>query len=189
MKYRTFRNLLLLGGATVLSGLCGTCFYFAGRDQNGSYYASSSDPVARTAPTPSLATTGTGSTGGTVTPRTQYPNGVAHSAVATTGSSSSPYSGQRREEQLILNFLDSQPATTDKVKDAFPRESFKVNVYRDDNDPNWTRLKIDLDRDGKDDEKWDLKDGQPAKRRVATRDDEQYDREYRWRNAQWVEKN
>jgi hypothetical protein len=183
MKYRTFRNLLLLGGATVLSGFCGTCFYYAGREQGGSI------SVARTVPAPPIATTGTGSTGDTITPRTQYPNGGAHSAVATTGSSSSSQSGQRREEQLILNFLDSQSATTDKVKDAFPGESFKVNVYRDDNGPNWTRLKIDLDRDGKDDEKWELKDGQPAKRRVATRDDEQYDREYRWRSAQWVEKN
>lgn len=184
MKYRTFRNLLLLGGVTVLSSLGATCFYFDSGNP-----ASSSSPVAGTVPTPSIVTTGTGGTGGAITPQTQYPDGGAHSAVATTGSSAPSRSGQRREEQLILNFLDSQSATTDKVKDAFPGESFKVNVYRDDNGPNWTRLKIDLDRDGKDDEKWDLKDGQPAKRRVATRDDEQYDREYRWRNARWVEKN
>lgn len=185
MKYRTFRNLLLIGGVAVFSGLCGTCFYFAGGDPAGS----SSSPIAQTAATPFIVTTGAVGTTGAAGSQTQYSTGGAPSAGVTTGISSPSRNGQRREEQLILNFLASQPATTDKVKDAFPGESFKVNVYRDDNNPNWTRLKIDLDRDGKDDEKWDLKDGQPAKRRVATRDDEQYDREYRWRNAQWVEKN
>lgn len=162
MKFRTFRNLLLIGGATVFSGLCGTCFYFAGSNQAGS------NPVAKTAPTP-YVTTGTGSGGGVTELQTPYRNSGAPSAGVTTGPSSQTRSGQRREEQLILNFLASQPATTDKVKDAFPGESFKVNVYCDDHNPNWTRLKIDLDRDGKDDEKWELKDGQPAKRRVARR--------------------
>lgn len=179
MKYRTFRNLLLVGGVTVFSGLCGTCFYFAGSNP-------SSRSAAGTNPNPFIVINRPSANANS---QTQYTADHASSVGGTTGSPSTSRSGQRREEQLILNFLASQPAATDKVKDAFPAESFKVNVYRDDNSPNWTRLKIDMDRDGKDDEKWDLKDGQPAKRRVATRDDEQYDREYRWRNAQWVEKN
>lgn len=118
-------------------------------------------------------------------PQTQPPTGQVSTANAT---SSRPVSAQRREDQLILNFLVRRAATTDKVKDAFPNESFKVNFYRDGTDTKWTRVKIDTDRDGKDDEKWDLLDGQLSKRRVATRDDEQYDREYRWRDSQWVEK-
>jgi hypothetical protein len=90
---------------------------------------------------------------------------------------------------MIIDLLNRQPnATTDKIKDAFPKERFKVNVYRDGNGSTWTRLKVDLDRDEKDDEKWTLANGQPDKRQVSTRDDEQYDREYRWRGGQWVEK-
>lgn len=166
MKYKTFRNLITLGGATVLAALFGTCAYFAGGNQPASSRTNS-------APINSGAQSQTDRA----------------STVAPNGLPSQSQNGQRREEQLILNFLATQPATTDKIKDAFPRESFKVNIYRDEGSTTWTRLKIDLDRDGKDDEKWELKDGQPAKRRIATRDDEQYDREYRWRNSQWVEKN
>lgn len=164
MKYKTFRNLITLGGATVLAGLFGTCAYFSGNTPPASSRTNS-------APYDSKA---------------QYPTDRAST---TTPAGAPSQNGQRREDQLILNLLATKPATTDKIKDAFPRESFKVNVYRDEGSTTWTRLKIDLDRDGKDDEKWELKDGQPAKRRIATRDDEQYDREYRWRNSQWVEKN
>jgi hypothetical protein len=96
----------------------------------------------------------------------------------------------RRVDQLVLELLTKRSnATGDKIKDAFPREPFKVNVYRDGTSPTWTRLKIDLDRDNRDDEKWTLSNGQMDKRQVSTRDDEQYDREYRWRNGKWVEKN
>lgn len=173
MKYRTFRNLVLLGGVTVLAGLGATCVLLV-----------RSIPSSQTA---ARASTSAAYNSGGATGGAQVPVG------ASTGGGVAPAAqyegGQRREDQLILNFLARTPATTNKVQDAFPRERFKVNFYRDDSGPNWTRLKIDTDRDGKDDEKWELQNGQPAKRRVATRDDEQYDREYRWRNSQWVEKN
>ena len=172
MKYRTFRNLVLLGGATALAGLGATCVLLVRSIPSG-------ETAARTA---SSATYNSAGARG-VTPA---PGAPANGAVAPAAQDGS---GQRREEQLILNFLARTPATTNKVQDAFPRERFKVNFYRDDAGPNWTRLKIDTDRDGKDDEKWELQNGQPIKRRVATRDDEQYDREYRWRDSQWVEKN
>lgn len=172
MKYRTFRNLILLGGATALAGLGATCVLLVRSIPSG-------QTAARTA---SSATYNSAGARG----ETAAPGASTNGAVAPATQDGS---GQRREEQLILNFLARTPATTNKVQDAFPRERFKVNFYRDDAGPDWTRLKIDTDRDGKDDEKWELQNGQPIKRRVATRDDEQYDREYRWRNSQWVEKN
>ena len=172
MKYRTFRNLVLLGGVTVLAGLGATCVLLVRSIPSGQTSARTATSATYNSAGERSGTTAPGaSTNGAVTPLMQ------------------DGSGQRREEQLILNFLATRSATTNKVQDAFPRERFKVNFYRDDTGPNWTRLKIDTDRDGKDDEKWELQDGQPIKRRVATRDDEQYDREYRWRNSQWVEKN
>ena len=162
MKYRTFRNLLTVGGIVVilgLCGLCGSCYFFANKNSQ----TRNDNSIARTTPTP--------------TP--------------TPSSTSTPTntSGLRREDQLTMDYLNShQSATTDKIKDAFPRERFKVNIYRDGSSPTWTRLKIDLDRDDKDDEKWTLNAGQPDKRQVSTRDDEQYDKEYRWQGGKWVEK-
>lgn len=173
MKYRTFRNLVMLGAGSTLAALVATCYQFGGGSQTAH-----TRPVTTQAPAP--VTSGTTTRAADI--QTQYPASTAPAAAAQ------PQSAQRREDQLILNFLATRAATTDKVKDAFPGESFKVNFYRDEGSAVWTRIKIDSDRDGKDDEKWDLQDSQLNKRRVATRDDEQYDREYRWRNAQWVEK-
>ena len=172
MKYRTFRNLILLGGVAVLAGFGATCVLLVRSIPSG-------QTAARTA-----SSSAPSSVGATNVP--PQPGGTSANGGAAPAAQFER--GQRREDQLILNFLARTPATTDKVKDAFPRERFKVNFYRDDAGPNWTRLKIDTDRDGRDDEKWELQNGQPAKRRVATRDDEQYDREYRWRDSQWVEK-
>ena len=163
MKYRTFRSLATIGGIVIimgLCGLCGSCYYFA-NFANKNSPSRNDNQVARTTPTPAQSPTSTPSN--------------------TTGLS--------RASQLTIDYLNSHAsATTDKIKDAFPRESFKVNIYRDGSSPTWTRLKIDLDRDDKDDEKWTLNAGQPDKRQVSTRDDEQYDKEYRWQGGKWVEK-
>lgn len=176
MKYRTFRNLVTLGVGSTLAALVATCYHFG-----GSTRTAHTQPVTATAP----AASNTSLRAVVSNTQTQYPPARVSTAPAETAQ---PQGAQRREDQLILNFLTTRSATTNKVQDAFPGESFKVNFYRDEGSTAWTRIKIDSDRDGKDDEKWDLQDGQPNKRRVATRDDEQYDREYRWRDSQWVEK-
>jgi hypothetical protein len=162
MKYRTFRNLITIGGIgvlLVLCSLCGSCGYFFSGNSNQNRNENS---IVRSTPTPDQ------SPGPTPTPSN---------------------TGLRRVDQMIVDLLNRQTnVTSDKIKDAFPRESFKVNIYRDGNGSTWTRLKVDLDRDEKDDEKWTLAAGQPDKRQVSTNDDGQYDREYRWRGGQWVEK-
>ena len=159
MKYRTFRNLVALGGALGLLGACGLCGLTARLTGDSS---PQKQRVAESRPAP---------------------------APAPVAPQATPADTRRRVDQVVMDFLARQPAATgDKVKDAFPRESFKVNIYRDGGGPNWTRLKIDTDRDEKDDEKWTLSEGQPDRRQVSTRDDERYDREYRWRGGQWVEK-
>ncbi len=157
MKYKTFRNLVTLGGVAVLLSTCGLSSWLLGNkpSQNEGRVDNRPRPLS-TAPT-----------------ATRSPSDAA----------------PRSFDQAVVDFLTRQPgATGDKIKDAFPREYYKVNIYRDGNSPTWTRLKIDLDRDNKDDEKWTLANGQPDKRQISTRDDEQYDREYRWRGGQWVEK-
>ena len=97
--------------------------------------------------------------------------------------------GSNFRDQLIVDYLNShRQAAGDKIKDALPRESFKVNLFADNGSATWNRLKIDLDRDEKWDEKWDLENAQPLKRQVASRDDEVYDLEYRWQGGAWTEK-
>ncbi|MFY9224055.1 MAG: hypothetical protein WAQ98_15400 [Blastocatellia bacterium] len=112
------------------------------------------------------------------------PNPATTAAPTTTSSGNSTASSGRTIEQKILAQL-GQPASGDKIKDAFPNESFKVNFYREASDKTWTRLKVDLNRNEKWDEKWDLADGQLKKRQVASKDDENYDQKFVWQNGKW----
>lgn len=103
---------------------------------------------------------------------------------ANSGSVALPTSGDLRPvDRDILTFL-TQPATGNKVKDAFSNQPYKVSFYRDSGN-TWNRLKIDLNRNGKWDEKWTLENGSLKKRQVSSLDNEQYDQQYRWRGARW----
>jgi type II secretory pathway pseudopilin PulG len=79
-----------------------------------------------------------------------------------------------------------------KLKDPWP-QSWKVNLYSDSKDGVVTRLKVDLDRDNKSDEKWTIsREGGvlKVKRKVSSGDDDTlYDREYRLRDGKWAVKN
>lgn len=165
MKYRSFRNFIVIPGVLIL--LCGSLFacvkiaQFMGNDESGKSSTVASSPVPA-GPAPVYAPTKT------------YNKAPDESGKAV----------QMCEDYLKANTV----ATTDKIKDLFKKERFKVNLYRDGNSPTWSRLKIDLDRDEKDDEKWTLENGRPSKRQISTNDDDVYDKEYRWRAGQWVEK-
>lgn len=159
MRFKTFRNLVVAGGATAVAGLVA-----------GGYALYASMPE-RPKPQP--------------TPVAVAPSNPGPQAIAPSSTSFDP--SLRPVDRMLVEFL-ARPATSDKVKDAFPRESFKVNIYRDGGGSRWARLKIDLDRDEVDDEKWDLVDGQPAKRHVSTADNGTYDVEYRWRGGRWEPK-
>jgi hypothetical protein len=79
----------------------------------------------------------------------------------------------------------------DKLKDAMPGRPFKINLYKEPDEQFATRLKVDLDRDDKWDEKWSIsmKNGQQVvKRQVAPNDDENYTIEYRLRGEAWMQK-
>ena len=92
--------------------------------------------------------------------------------------------GLRPVDQKIIGQLAS-PASGDKIKDAFSKESYKVNFYREASEQTWSRLKVDLNRNEKWDEKWDVANGQPVKRQVASKDDENYDQTFVWKNGKW----
>lgn len=166
MKFKTFRNILIGGVLVSVAGI-GACtvlsVYFIGNRP------APPAPAAPAAPSPPSAP----------------PVGLAPAAPTPPAPPAIPLApGARRMDQLIIEQL-SKPVSGDKIKDAFNREPFKVNFYRDGNEPYWSRLKIDYNRNEKWDEKWDLEMGQPIKRHVASQDDEQYDQEYRWVGGKW----
>lgn len=110
----------------------------------------------------------------------------------TTSASSEPASPNalRPMDKDILDRL-AQAATTDKVKDAFPSKPYKVNLFRENGATKFNRVKIDLDRDDKWDEKWSIEDDggdQVVKRQVAPADDEKYTDEFRLKAGAWVAK-
>lgn len=74
---------------------------------------------------------------------------------------------------------------SDKVKDALRGNAAKVNLYRDAGKARVNRLKIDLDRDDRDDEKWTFEDDGRVKRQVSPDDDERYTVEYRLDGEAW----
>jgi hypothetical protein len=77
----------------------------------------------------------------------------------------------------------------DKAKDAVRGRAWKVNLYQDAGQSRVNRLKIDLDRDEKWDEKWTFstEGGVTAvKRQVAPNDDEVYTDEYRLDGERWT---
>lgn len=74
---------------------------------------------------------------------------------------------------------------SDKSKDVSAKRPYKINVYQDSGHKTVNRLKIDLDRDDKWDEKWDF-DGEELRRQVAPADDEQYTQTFRWSGNGWV---
>ena len=65
----------------------------------------------------------------------------------------------------------------DKVKDAMKGRAWKVNLFRDAGSATVNRVKIDLDRDDKWDEKWSWKAGRIT-REVASNDDEVYEKRF-----------
>lgn len=174
MKYKTFRNFIFYPSCflsvAALFGACWACNHATKEERKPLSAPTASAPTAPAPGTPAGKPANASSPSPSTSPAAQ---------VAT----------DRRVDQLIVDYLTAHSnATTDKVKDAFPRESFKVNIYHDEGNATWNRLKIDFDRDEQDDEKWTLENGMPAKRQVSTKDDGTYDQEYRWQGGKWVEK-
>jgi hypothetical protein len=179
MKYKTFRNLMV-GGAI---GLVVTCSWAINRaivrqqdmaPTSGFEVAGSKpigDPqpvrpdVLPAVPTPSQA------------PTAIQPVQAVQAAQAIEAPSS----------EYLKRILGS-PAQRDKLTDVLGASQPKVNVYAGEG--KWIRAKVDLDRDGKWDEKWDVVE-RGIKQRISTRDDDStYDREFIFENlAETMPKN
>ncbi|MBA2733392.1 MAG: hypothetical protein H0U54_10930 [Acidobacteria bacterium] len=166
MRFKTFRNFIIVPGGLLLTvALGGALFLLVSSASCGS---------------------------GTTTPTTRSPElHQAQPANATPVSqpqrqAASPAS---RDEKILALLEAKRNQSGDKIKDAFPRETYKVNIYRDGGSTTWNRLKIDYNRNERWDERWELEDGKPVKKQVSTADNDVYDQEWRWQGGQWVKKN
>ncbi|MBM4360599.1 MAG: hypothetical protein FJ096_21030 [Deltaproteobacteria bacterium] len=167
MKYKHFRAIVVVG-ALVVGGL--------GLRACGRWLDSEPDGASR-------ASAGSASEG---EPR-RATSDAPRSGSSVTSTPGDP-AALRPIDGRILERVRAGVAS-DKVKDAFPGERIKVNLY---NESGKIRAKVDLDRDDKWDEKWDFEseDGKEVvKRRVSTADDDAtYDVELRLREGRWVAK-
>lgn len=102
-----------------------------------------------------------------------------------------PVEGALRAMDTDILALLSRPMSGDRIKDAFPSRSYKVNVYKDEGFASANRLKIDFDRDEQDDEKWTIEGSGSAmtvKRQVSPKDDGNYPEEFRLVHGAWARK-
>ena len=172
MKYKTFRALVvgtaLLGAAGGVAALAFSC-----RGEEKPSARQDAPVAARSAPlAPSEV------------PGVKGREGPLSQAAPGEGGALRPMDREILERAR-------QPIPGAKVKDALPGRPFKVNLYRDDGHAKVNRLKIDLDRDDKWDEKWTLSEEggrEEVKRQVAPADDENYSAEYRLRADAWARK-
>ena len=82
--------------------------------------------------------------------------------------------GLREVDRLILLDFRGKAIGTDKIKDATRGKPYKVNVYQDAGQRLTNRVKVDLDRDEKWDEKWTFEPDGAVTRQIAPNDDEKY---------------
>lgn len=174
MKYNTFRALLIGGGILVVgAGITGAALTCSSDDPKGKA-ASATNAAPKRSAAPSAS--------GEVAAKPP--------ATAATSAPTTPEGAIRPVDTAVLAKLHEK-LLGDKVKDVFPGAAYKVSLYQDAGKALPNRLKIDLDRDEKWDEKWTIEteDGkEKIKRQVAPNDDENYSLEYRLENQAWIPK-
>ncbi len=184
MRFTTFRNLIL-GGA--VSGLFGSVYYCGKSpsppiDKAAVETRAQDAPKAADKPAPKPDDK----------PLAQAEDKVpAPSVEAKSGSEKQtakghPLLAMRPFDDEIIRLLQQTPSG-DKAKDATPNRPYKVNLYAEGG--KYVRAKVDLNRNGKWDEKWSIeeKNGETVlKRQVSPNDDDtSYPDKFKLRNKQW----
>ncbi|MCE9580706.1 MAG: hypothetical protein K8W52_46730 [Deltaproteobacteria bacterium] len=177
MKLRTF--LLIATALMITFGVLAikACKSGAKTDENG--YVASAAPVASgSAPAP------------TPPPTPQPAVGSAGSGGSVMGSGATPTGDidlpERPYDRVVISYR-GRSIDSDRIKDATKGEAWKVSVYQDAGQSTVNRIKVDANRNNK----WDDKitfDGDKVKLQHASKDDENYDEEYRWEGTGWRKK-
>lgn len=176
MKFKTFR-LMMVGVVGVAGiGLIATVSTCCKKDESASAPSKTEKPAEKPAGKPAEKPAKAEEPKAAPEPKPAEPKGDGLAL--------------RPMDKEVLDKL-SAAASGDKLKDAFPGKPYKVNLYKENGATRFNRVKIDLDRDEKWDEKWSVEDdaGQEVvKRQVAPSDDEKYTDEYRLMAGAWVQK-
>lgn len=176
MKYTTFRNLLIMGA---LTGLVSS-FWYCGKNPPSVEPRKHIEQPLRVDPGPAKPDVG------------DKESRPAADGPAASAASAQPAVGDKQilplrpfDEEIVALF-EQKPAG-DKVKDATPNRPYKVNLYAEQG--KYVRAKVDLNRNGKWDEKWsvDEKTGTRVyKRQVSPSDDDlNYPDKFKLRGKLW----
>ncbi len=91
--------------------------------------------------------------------------------------------GARAYDKDVLAY-QGKNLGTDKLKDVSKGKPYKINVYQDAGKSTANRVKVDLDRDEKWDEKYTF-DGDTVTLEIAPNDDDVYTDRYHWSGDGW----
>lgn len=185
MKYKMFRNLLLVGAALSLGG---GVLYLGKR---GSSPATTSPAAAL----PAAASQPAAAAGALPAPPPPASPPAAEPPARTARGEGMSLREVDRELLRLYSEIRSRPPAAKggapKVKDVFPDRPYKINLYEEDG--RLARAKIDLNRNGKWDEKWTFAPGRGdlgdpvVKRQVSPADDDTtYPLTYKLVDKVWV---
>ncbi len=93
---------------------------------------------------------------------------------------------ERAVDKAVMSWV-GRDLGSKKRKDVAAGKPFKINVYQDAGETTANRAKVDLDRDGKWDEKWTFKPGEIS-RKVSSNDDDNYDKKQLWKDGAWADR-
>jgi guanyl-specific ribonuclease Sa len=180
VKYRTFRNVVAMVMFLALGGTCYGCYAWWHKSlaeeeiQRLAHEAERQKDAARVTAAQLAAATSTS----TATNATAASTSTQHAASWLSAS------GLREVDTAALQAL--QRPVVAKIKDATKGKPYKINVYADDG-ARFNRLKIDLDRDEKDDESWTIFADGHIERKVSTSDNGTMDASFRLEQSGWVD--
>ena len=172
------KNFVMLGAIVVAAGIGGAYVACSGKHHSTDeekaekaerHKEKAEREAAKTAPTPPLADAAVA----------QAPAPTPPAKPSAADLAARPYDA----EALAWK---GKPVTGDKVKDASHGKPYKINVYKDAGATTASRVKIDLNRNEKWDEKISFdKDGTITLER-APADDEKYTETYHWNGTGWM---
>jgi hypothetical protein len=177
MKYRTFRNIVSMVLFLAMGGTCYGCYAWWQKSLADEEFARRDAALREEAEARRRQEDAARLAAQMATPSSSPSAGAGPAAWLSA-------SGLREVDRDALTAL--QRPVTDKIKDAAKGKPWKINVYADDGQ-RFNRLKIDLDRDEKDDETWTVFADGHIERKVSSQDNGSFDVAQRLEMTGWVD--
>jgi len=185
MKFTTFRNIVTLVLFASIGGSCYGCYFYWNRAITHQELERQQEIVAERArqaerEKQAEAQRATDAAAARALAAATAADDIARKK--TPGAFWSKAAGLREVDKAALALLDRP--VVDKIKDGSRGKPFKINVYSDDK-VRFNRVKLDLDRDNKDDETWTVFADGRIERKVSSADNGTYDGTYRLELSGW----